>query len=136
RCRDCYRCVRVCPVKAIRISEGQAQVDPERCIVCGTCVRECPQQAKQVRSDLQRVHEILKGDGCVIASVAPSYAAAFPDYGGGLFSALLKHLGFKMVTETAVGAEMIARETAKLVEEEPQTHITSACPALVDLIAQ
>ncbi|MEN6372963.1 MAG: [Fe-Fe] hydrogenase large subunit C-terminal domain-containing protein [Armatimonadota bacterium] len=136
RCRDCYRCVRVCPVKAIRISDGQAQVDAERCIVCGTCVRECPQRAKQVRSDLKKAIEIIKGDGRVIASVAPSYVAAFPEYGGGLFPAILKELGFDMVTETAVGAEMVAKETAKLVEEEPQTHVSSACPALVSLITK
>ena len=134
RCRDCYRCVRVCPVKAIRISGGQAQVERERCIVCGTCVRECPQKAKQVRSDLPRVQAMLTEPGVVIASVAPSYVAAFPDYGGGLFPGLLKHLGFDLVTETAVGAEMVARETARLVGDEPASHIASACPALVNFI--
>ncbi len=135
RCRDCYRCVRICPVKAIRISEGQAQVDPARCLACGTCVRECPQQAKQVRNDLAKAQELI-GTGKVIASVAPSYVAAFPDYGGGLFPAVLKQLGFDMVAETAVGAEMVARETAKVVSEEPQPHIASACPVLVDLIVK
>ncbi|MHB1458107.1 MAG: [Fe-Fe] hydrogenase large subunit C-terminal domain-containing protein [Armatimonadota bacterium] len=136
RCRDCYRCVRVCPVKAIRLSDGQAQVDLERCIICGTCVRECPQQAKQVRCDLAQVRDIIAGGGQIIASVAPSYIAAFSDYGGGLFPALLKRLGFTMVTETAVGAEFVARDTARLIEEEPQPHVTSACPAIVNLIAQ
>jgi len=136
RCRDCYRCVRICPVKAIRISEGQAQIDPARCLACGTCVRECPQKAKQVRSDLARVQEMIAGGGQVIASIAPSYVAAFPDYGGGLFPGVLKKLGFTMVTETAVGAEMVARETAKLVQDEPQPHVASACPALVDLIVK
>lgn len=136
RCRDCYRCVRVCPVKAIRLSDGQAQVDTERCIVCGTCVRECPQQAKQVRCDLALVRDIIKGGGQIIASVAPSYVAAFSDYGGGLFPALLKKLGFTLVTETAVGAEFVARDTAKLIEEEPQPHVSSACPAIINLIAQ
>ncbi|MHB0913488.1 MAG: [Fe-Fe] hydrogenase large subunit C-terminal domain-containing protein [Armatimonadota bacterium] len=135
RCRDCYRCVRVCPVKAIRIQEGQAQVDGERCIVCGTCVRECPQQAKQVRMDLPAVREMIEQPGIVMASVAPSYVAAFPDFGGGLFPALLKKLGFDMVTETAVGAEMVARETARLVRDEPLAHMTSACPALVNLVS-
>jgi len=72
----------------------------------------------------------------VIASVAPSYVAAFPDYGGGLFPALLKQLGFDMVTETAVGAEMVARETARIIEEEPQLYVSSACPALLNLISQ
>lgn len=136
RCRDCYRCVRVCPVKAIRIKEGQARVDGDRCIVCGTCVRECPQRAKQVRCDLPRVQEMLAGHGTKIASVAPSYVAAFPDYGGGLLPALLKELGFDLVTETAVGAEMVAKATAKLVAEEQETHIASACPALVGMIAR
>ncbi len=59
KCRDCYRCVRVCPVKAICISDGQARVDAERCIVCGTCVRECPQQAKHVRNDLESLAALL-----------------------------------------------------------------------------
>ncbi len=136
RCRDCYRCVRVCPVKAIRISEGQAQVDPARCLACGTCVRECPQKAKQVRSDLAGVQAMIASGARVIASIAPSYVAAFPDYGGGLFPALLKKLGFGMVTETAVGAEMVARETARLVEGEPYPHVASACPALVDMIVK
>jgi PAS domain S-box-containing protein len=72
----------------------------------------------------------------VIASIAPSYVAAFPDYGGGLFPSLLKELGFGMVTETAVGAEMVARETAKMLSEETQPHISSACPALINLIAR
>lgn len=136
RCRDCYRCVRVCPVKAIRISDGQAHVDASRCVVCGTCVRECPQKAKQVRNDLDKVRLMIEDSNKVIASVAPSYVAAFPDYGGVLFPAMLKALGFAMVTETAVGAEMVARETALLVSEEPYTHISSACPALVDFISK
>ncbi|MFA6666148.1 MAG: [Fe-Fe] hydrogenase large subunit C-terminal domain-containing protein [Armatimonadota bacterium] len=136
RCRDCYRCVRVCPVKAIRISDGQAQVYRERCIVCGTCVRECPQKAKQVRSDLSLVKELRAGHCLLIASVAPSYVAAFPNLGGGLFPAFLKRLGFDMVTETAVGAEMVAAATARLVADEPESHIASACPVIVSLIAQ
>lgn len=135
RCRDCYRCVRVCPVKAIRISEGQAQVAADRCIVCGTCVRECPQQAKQVRSDLGRVQELV-AEHRVIASIAPSYTAAFPDYGGGLFPGLLKSLGFHLVTETAVGAEMVARATADMIADEPWSHVTSACPALLNFVTQ
>ncbi|MHB9035260.1 MAG: [Fe-Fe] hydrogenase large subunit C-terminal domain-containing protein [Armatimonadota bacterium] len=136
RCRDCYRCVRMCPVKAIRISEGQAQIDPIRCLACGTCVRECPQGAKQVRSDLVAVQEMIESGALVIASIAPSYVAAFPDYGGGLFPAFVKQLGFGMVTETAVGAEMVARETARLVEDEPHAHVASACPALVEMIVK
>jgi uncharacterized Fe-S cluster-containing protein len=79
---------------------------------------------------------MIKENPLVIASVAPSYAAAFADYGGGLFPALLKHLGFQMVAETAVGAEMVAIETARIIMEEPHPHISSACPVIVNLVSR
>jgi iron only hydrogenase large subunit-like protein len=81
------------------------------------------------------VKELRVGHNLLIASVAPSYVAAFPDLGGGLFPALLKTLGFDMVTETAVGAEMVAAATARLVAEEPESCIASACPVIVSFIA-
>lgn len=59
RCRDCYRCVRTCPVKAVRVQNGQAQVVGELCITCGSCVRACPQGAKSVRDDLPIVKEAI-----------------------------------------------------------------------------
>jgi len=134
KCRDCYRCVRVCPVKAIRIADGQARVDADRCIVCGTCVRECPQRAKHVRSDLDKLAALLESPGLTIASVAPSFPAAFGDYGGGLLPSALKKLGFGLVTETAVGAELVARATAELIGEKKNSWVTSACPVVVNLI--
>ncbi|MEN6584172.1 MAG: [Fe-Fe] hydrogenase large subunit C-terminal domain-containing protein [Armatimonadota bacterium] len=134
KCRDCYRCVRVCPVKAIRISEGQARVDAERCVICGTCVRECPQQAKHVRNDLERLKEFLASKDIKIASIAPSFPAAFGDYGGGLLPAALKKIGFDMVTETAVGAELIAFETAEILKGRKSAWVTSACPVVVNLV--
>ncbi len=134
KCRDCYRCVRVCPIKAICISDGQARVDSERCILCGTCVRECPQQAKHVRNDLGKVAEMLAASGLTVASVAPSFPAAFADYGSGFLPAALRKLGFGMVTETAVGAELVAAATAKLIEERKTCWVTSACPVVVNLI--
>ncbi|MEN6358015.1 MAG: [Fe-Fe] hydrogenase large subunit C-terminal domain-containing protein [Armatimonadota bacterium] len=134
KCRDCYRCVRVCPVKAIRFADGQARVDADRCILCGTCVRECPQQAKHVRDDVQKVMQILSLSGNKIASVAPSFPAAFGDYGNGLLPAALKKLGFDMVTETSVGAELVAHATAGLMDKNNNTLVTSACPVVVNYV--
>ena len=62
RCRDCYRCLRVCPVKAIRMKNGQAYVDDTRCIACGTCIRECPQGAKSFRQDIEIVQRLVESD--------------------------------------------------------------------------
>lgn len=126
--------MRVCPAKAIRIADGQAQVDNERCIACGMCVRECPQEAKVVRNDLQMVKSLFNGTGPVIASLAPSYVAAFQDIGPANLVGRLKMLGFDLVTETAVGAEMVARWSAEMISNPGHSYISSACPSLVDYI--
>jgi len=54
-CRDCYRCLRNCPVHAITVQEGHARVVAERCLYCGQCVRECPRRAIRVRGGVAAV---------------------------------------------------------------------------------
>lgn len=133
RCRDCYRCVRVCPVKAIRVSDGQAQVDEARCIACGTCIRECPQGAKCFRHDLEQAMLLLRSGARVGASLAPSFAAFFPEWR--CLPAALRMLGFAWVGETASGAYPVAQRTAEWVAAHPgQAHLCTACPAVVSYV--
>lgn len=134
RCRDCYRCVRVCPVKAIRVSQGQASVDPERCLGCGTCVRECPQQAKRYRRDLGKVEELLRTRKFVAASLAPAFAGVFAPWDLMRLPAALRRLGFKYVAETAVGAYWVAQKTADLAAASAGPHLCTACPAAVGYV--
>jgi iron only hydrogenase large subunit-like protein/uncharacterized Fe-S cluster-containing protein len=135
RCRNCYRCLRVCPVKAIRIQNGQAQVEASLCIACGTCRRECPQQAKSFRSDVERVVQLLQESAPVAVSLAPSYASVYPGEKRGRLVAALRRLGFARVEETALGAEVTARETSDFVQTHAgQAAICSACPAVVNYI--
>ena len=54
-CRDCYRCVRHCPVKAIQIKDAHAEIIYDRCTFCGTCVNECPNSVKVIRNDTDKV---------------------------------------------------------------------------------
>ncbi len=58
-CQDCYKCVRHCPVKAIKVESGYASVVPELCILCGHCVEVCPNSAKRVRDDLPHARQLL-----------------------------------------------------------------------------
>jgi PAS domain S-box-containing protein len=146
RCRDCYRCVRVCPVKAVRVVGGQAEVAPELCIACGSCVSACPQHAKVTRDDLPAIKAALAGGRKVVATVAPSVAAYFPTDGTadkGLLSfepmaAALEALGFAAAGETAVGAAMAGLAHGEYTREPPDRWpvISSSCPVIINLVEQ
>ncbi|MBC7257661.1 MAG: 4Fe-4S binding protein [Chloroflexi bacterium] len=136
RCRDCYRCVRTCPVKAVRVQSGQAQVVAELCIVCGSCVRACPQGAKSVRDDRPAVREALAAGRTLVASVAPSAPAYFGIQSFAQMEQALRALGFSAAHETAFGAEMVGHAHREVMEAEPSRWpvITSSCPVVVNLI--
>ncbi len=135
RCRDCYRCLRVCPVKAIRMENGQASVVSERCIACGTCIRECPQHAKTYRSDLERAIRLVKESKTVAVSLAPSFVALYSTWEQHRIPSALRALGFSHVSETAIGAYPVAQATAAAAANEPnRPHLCTACPAFVSYI--
>ncbi len=135
RCRDCYRCLRACPVKAIRMKEGQAYVEETRCIACGTCIRECPQQAKTFRQDVETVQRLIESGRFVAATVAPSFAAVFTGWQRTRLPAALRALGFGYVGQTSQGAYQISAHTAKLMAENPsKAYVATACPAVVNYV--
>jgi len=135
RCRDCYRCVRVCPVKAISMHKGQAMVEPERCLACGTCIRECPQGAKQFRNDIECAVRLIGSGRQVAVSLAPSFAAAYSDWERKRLPSALRKLGFSHIAETAIGAYQVAALTAELVRHQPdRAHVCTACPAVVSYV--
>jgi iron only hydrogenase large subunit-like protein/uncharacterized Fe-S cluster-containing protein len=134
-CQDCYKCVRNCPVKAIRVEDGSAMVMTERCVACGKCVEVCPVQAKRVRNDLGRVRHLLKAEQPVVVSLAPSYVSEFPDIPPAKLIAALRRLGFTAVSETALGAqEVSATVAAALHDPTPRILLSSACPVVVELV--
>jgi iron only hydrogenase large subunit-like protein len=133
-CHDCYKCVRQCPVKAIKIENGHASVLPEKCIACGTCVKACPSNAKRVRSDLDRVKNLLLAQKQVYVSLAPSWVGVF-DYSAKKMISVLKKLGFSQVSETALGAQEVSIKAAEILNNaENGLFISSACPVIVDYI--
>ncbi len=135
KCRDCYRCVRICPVNAIKMTNGQANVIAEKCIACGKCINECPQGAKQYRSDIEHVNELLKTNTNIAISVAPSFVSIYEEWQQRCFPSALRKLGFTYIAETAVGAYYSAIKTAEHINNYPKlNHICSACPAVVNYI--
>lgn len=134
-CKNCYKCIRECPVKAISFKNEQAQVIDKECILCGRCILACPQNAKQVVSDLDHVKDLLKGRNKVYVSLAPSFASYFKGADINGMTAALKKLGFVQVEETAVGAAKVSAEYEKLLADGRMKNIiTTACPTVVLLV--
>src|SRR5574344_275420 len=138
-CQDCYKCIRRCPVKAIRVEDGHALVMSELCIACGRCVINCPAHAKQYRDDTPAVKTLLKSGRKVILSLAPSFKSEFPEYTVTGLVEKIKALGFYGVSETALGADLVSSKVADeltkaLTENKQNLFISSACPAAVEFI--
>ncbi len=134
-CQDCYKCIRHCPVKAIRIENMSASVMDELCIYCGTCVEVCPADAKKVRNDLNSARYLMRNKKKVILSIAPSWPLAFSDYSDTQLLNAFKQLGFYTVSETAVGAEWVTQKTTQILQESQQgLWLSSCCPVIVQMI--
>ncbi len=133
-CQDCYKCVRRCPVKSIRIQDGHAKVLADRCIECGRCVSPCPSHAKRVRNDIEAVRQLINSGKKVYVSLAPSWRASFACTSRQMI-ATLKKLKFTAVSETALGAQEVSIETARLLNQKNRgLLISSACPVIVKYI--
>ena len=83
-CKTCYKCVRFCPVKSIRVYQGHAQIISSDCILCGNCVSVCPQHAKEDISDVAQIQKLIASGQQVVVSVDSSYIAYFdtPGFSG------------------------------------------------------
>ena len=134
-CQDCYKCVRHCPVKAIRVRDGHAAVIPELCVACGKCVEVCPVKAKQVRNDTGRARLLLQDSSPVYASIAPSWVSEFRDLEPGKLIRALKLLGFAGVSETALGAQLVSARMAEALDAGTGgLLLSSACPTAGDFV--
>lgn len=133
-CHDCYKCVRECYIKAIKIKDGHASVISEKCITCGHCVKACPSGAKRIRYDIDKAKALINSGKKVFVSLAPSWSGIF-EFSSAQMVAALKKLGFYAVSETALGAQEVSIETARILKDADKgLFISSACPVIVDYI--
>lgn len=135
-CKNCYKCIRHCPVKSIRFSGNQANIVGNECILCGQCFVVCPQNAKEIADETERVKVLIDSGAPVIASVAPSFIANYDGVGFEELKAALKKLGFADAEETAVGATIVKREYERLLNEDDRNILISSCCHSVNLLIQ
>ncbi|QHQ60427.1 4Fe-4S dicluster domain-containing protein [Anaerocolumna sedimenticola] len=135
KCRNCYKCVRTCEVKAITVKNEQAQIMNDKCILCGHCLEACPQNAKTFISDLDKVKGYLRDNIPTVISIAPAYLGILKYKTPGQVITALMKLGFSMVRETAEGAAFVTEEYEKLLTAGTMNNIiTTCCPSVNDLI--
>ncbi len=135
-CKNCYKCIRHCPVKSIRFSGNQAHIIPDECILCGQCFVVCPQNAKEIVSETEKVKVLIQSGKPVIASIAPSFIANYDGVGINSLRKALKKLGFFDVEETAIGATIVKNEYDRLVNENYTDVLISSCCHSVNLLIQ
>lgn len=135
-CKNCYKCIRHCPVKSIRFSGNQAHIIDDDCILCGNCFVVCPQNAKQISDETEKVKFLLQSGKPVVASIAPSFVANYDGIGIEAMRNALKKLGFCDAEETAVGAEIVKREYQEILKKNEQDIIITSCCHSVNLLVQ
>ena len=135
-CKNCYKCIRHCPVKAIRFSGNQAHIIGNECILCGQCFVVCPQNAKQIVDETEKVKVLLQSGDPVIVSLAPSFIANYEGVGINGMRKALKALGFYDVEETALGATIVKTEYERMIKEDERDVIISSCCHSINLLIQ
>ena len=135
-CKNCYKCIRHCPVKAIRFSGNQAHIIGNECILCGQCFVVCPQDAKEIVNEVEKVKVFLQSGEPVVVSIAPSFIANYDGAGIDSMRTALKKLGFYDVEETAIGATIVKNEYERMLEEEDRDVIISSCCHSINLLIQ
>ncbi len=135
-CKNCYKCIRNCPVKAIRFSGNQAQIIGNECILCGRCYTVCPQNAKEVVSEVEKTKVLLASGEKVFVSLAPSFITKFDQAGIESMDEALKKLGFSGVWETAVGATIVKNEYEKILAQNDRNVVISSCCHSINLLIQ
>ncbi len=135
-CKNCYKCIRHCPVKSIRFSANQAHIVAEDCILCGHCFVVCPQNAKEIASETEKVKVLIQSGAPVYVSLAPSFVANYDGVGIDAMRKALLKLGFSGVEETAIGATIVKREYENMMKRKDKDVIISSCCHTVNLLIQ
>ena len=105
-CRGCYACVRVCPVDAIVIKGGQADILMDRCILCGRCSKACPQHYRVEKTSINSVKNFIKSGETVKSQqyldILDLHMLKIPVLQQNLFLIYTMHMQMKKIMKTTL----------------------------------
>ncbi len=134
-CKNCYRCLRKCPIKSVSFVDNESHIIHDDCIYCGKCFLECPQNVIKVRDDLAIVKRLIRAGRKVVASIAPSFISYYKEYDIDSFKEIFIKLGFHAVEETAIGATIVKKAYENMLDDEHDVVISSCCHT-INLLVQ
>ena len=135
-CKNCYKCIRHCPIKSISFASNKATIIQDNCILCGRCYLVCPQEVKVIRNDIDVVKNLFKNNKKVYVSLAPSFISYFSYTSMDEIINALKKLGFYSVEETAIGATIVKKAYDEMLKEIDRDVIISSCCHSINLLIQ
>ena len=135
-CKNCYKCIRNCPVKSIAFSQDQANIVGEECILCGKCFVACPQNAKEIRNDIGKAKTLIDSGLPTYVSLAPAFVANYKDATLATMKTALKKLGFAEVEETAIGATILKKQYESFLSQGRNKVLISSCCHTINLFIQ
>lgn len=133
-CKNCYRCLRKCPIKSVSFVGDESHIIHDDCIYCGKCFLECPQNVIVIRDDVVRAKRLINAGYKVIVSLAPSFISNYSEYDVEAFKGAIKKLGFFDVEETAIGATIVKKAYDEMLDENHDIIISSCCHTINLLI--
>lgn len=138
KCTGCYTCLKICPVKAIHLREGEKfpAVDTARCIGCGSCITGCAPNAVIYRSSVEDAKAILKSGEKTAFICSPSISAEFDDITDyRKFVQMIRSMGATYVNEVSFAVDLIAIKYQQIFNEfKGKFYITSYDPVIVSYI--
>ncbi|MDR0927290.1 MAG: PAS domain-containing protein [Ignavibacteria bacterium] len=135
KCRDCYSCLKSCPVKAIKIKDGQAYIIDERCIHCNICAQNCAQKAIVYKNDKDKFYALQRSGKKLAISIAPSFSSICARWEIERFPSALRRLGASFVSTTSLAAYKVAKDTMQIVKDNPnKSYVASLCPTVINYI--
>lgn len=138
KCKACYACIRVCPVKAIDLPAHSEipKISDERCITCGSCYESCKPGAIEYLDSKERVKQLLSSEAEVVAIIDPTISGEFDDISDyRKFVSMLRSIGFRYVHETSFAVDLVARRYNDLISSfHGKYYLFANCPPMVSMI--